>query len=113
VLAQVSVDGAVLGTKQMGDTLGEMALVSSQKRAADVLAISLCELAVLRRDDYLTVVSEKQNETLELKRELIRANPLVGCLTRAQRDELSKLGKLQRFACGETIIRQADGSDVH
>jgi hypothetical protein len=35
-----------LGTKQMGDTLGEMALVSSQKRAADVLAISLCELAV-------------------------------------------------------------------
>ena len=72
MLAQVSVDGAVLGTKQMGDTLGEMALVSSQKRAADVLAISLCELAVLRRDDYLTVVSEKQNETLELKRELIR-----------------------------------------
>lgn len=111
MLAQVSVDGAVLGTKQMGDTLGEMALVSSQKRAADVLAISLCELAVLRRDDYLTVVSEKQNETLELKRELIRDNPLFGCLTRAQRDELSKLGKLQRFACGETIIRQADGSD--
>ena len=112
VLTQVSVDGAVLATKQMGDTLGEMALVSSQKRAADVLALSLCELAVLRRNDYLAVVSEKQNATLDLKRELIRANPLFGCLTALQRDELSKLGKLQRFANGETIIRQADSSDA-
>lgn len=112
MLTQVSVDGAVLATKQMGDTLGEMALVSSQKRAADVLAISLCELAVLRRNDYLAVVSEKQNATLDLKRELIRANPLFGCLTALQRDELSKLGKLQRFANGETIIRQADSSDA-
>ena len=112
MLTQVSVDGAVLATKQMGDTLGEMALVSSQKRAADVLALSLCELAVLRRNDYLAVVSEKQNATLDLKRELIRANPLFGCLTALQRDELSKLGKLQRFANGETIIRQADSSDA-
>ena len=112
MLTQVSVDGTVLATKQMGDTLGEMALVSSQKRAADVLALSLCELAVLRRNDYLAVVSEKQNATLDLKRELIRANPLFGCLTALQRDELSKLGKLQRFANGETIIRQADSSDA-
>ena len=109
---QVSVDGHVLATKVPGDAFGEMALVSAEKRSADVIAMGLCDLAVLERDDYLAVVQEKQNATMALKLKLIKSNPLFGCLSGAQQEAFAKCGKLQRFEGGEYITRQV-GLDCH
>ena len=89
-----------------GAFFGEMALLSSEKRSADVLAMTPCHLAVLGRDDYLEVVQEKQNSKMALKQYVLEANPYFRCLTAAQRGSIARSGKLQRFSAGDTIIAQ-------
>jgi len=98
---QVSVDGRVLATKSAGDAFGEMALLSKERRSADVIAMTACDLAILERQDYLEVVQEKQNAKMALKMSVLQANPYLRCLTDAQRRALAKSGKLQRFSGGE------------
>ena len=57
----------MVATKGPGDSFGEMALLSNEKRSADVIAMQLCELASLARSDYLEIVQEKQNAKIALK----------------------------------------------
>jgi CRP-like cAMP-binding protein len=48
---QVLVDGKVVATTGPGEAFGEMALLANEKRSADVVAMQLCELASIHRED--------------------------------------------------------------
>ena len=80
---QVTVDGKVVATKGPGDAFGEMALLSSERRSADVLALQRCDLASLDRGDYLRVVEARQQEVLRQKKALLEAHRCFGPLRRA------------------------------
>ena len=97
-----SIDGELVAPKHAGDAFGEMALISDERRTADVLAMEPCELAVLHRHDYLEVVSAKQQAKMGQKLHLIENNPLLTCLTASQRDAFARCGKLRRPSAGET-----------
>jgi len=43
---------------------------------------------------------------MALKLQLLRANPLFGCLDDAQRKAFAKIGRIENYAGGETIIHQ-------
>ena len=71
---QVLVNGEVVAEKRPGDSFGEMALLSREKRSADVIAMQMCDLAVLHRADYLEIVQEKQNSENARKLTLLKSN---------------------------------------
>ena len=76
-----------------------------------MISIETCDLATLHRSDYLEIVQRKQNAKMALKRQLIQANPLFGCLSHSQQESFSKCGKLQHFSGGEMIIQQGATSE--
>ena len=82
---QVLVNGEVVAEKRPGDSFGEMALLSRERRSADVIAMQMCDLAVLHRSDYLEIVQSKQNSENARKLTLLEANPIFNCLTAAQK----------------------------
>ena len=47
------VNGEVVASKGPGESFGEMALLSNETRSADVIAMQLCELATLQREDCM------------------------------------------------------------
>ena len=109
---QVLINGVVVAVKGPGDHFGEMALLSSgemalpERRSADVIAMSSCDLAILFRHDYLDILQQKQNAKMALKLELIKNNPHFSCLSANQQDAFAKCGKLASYRGGQTIIAQ-------
>ena len=102
----MAVNGRVIATKSAGDSFGEMALLSRDIRRADVTAIVGCDLAILRRSEYLEIAQMKQNAKMALKLQLLRANPLFACLDDAQRKTFANIGRVENYAGGEAIIHQ-------
>ena len=108
---QVLVNGQVVATKGPGDSFGEMALLSNEKRSADVIAMQTCELATLNRSDYHEIVQAKQNAKMALKLQIFSQNPLFRCLTDQQRDNFAKCGKIHTYSGGDVVVKQGTAAE--
>lgn len=111
---QVTVDGKVVATKGPGDAFGEMALLSSERRSADVLALQRCDLASLDRGDYLRVVEARQQEVLRQKKALLEAHCCFSPLPVSRRVDLATCLRPESFAAGQSIcVQDAASEDLY
>jgi len=108
---QVESKGTVLTKKRAGECFGEAALISHDKRTADVIALTQCDFATLSRADYLEVVQAKARAKREKKTSVIDSSQVFGRLSSVVRDAIAECMRSQTFNRGDVIIQQDSPSE--
>jgi cytochrome P450 len=71
-LADVTVDGLYVGSVGPGETIGELALLDGEPRAATVTAVSAMQLLEMRADGFLDALEASASLSLAVLREVSR-----------------------------------------
>jgi CRP/FNR family cyclic AMP-dependent transcriptional regulator len=86
----------ILSVLQDGESFGEMALIDSQERCAEVVTMTACELIVISRDEFKRLLAESPDLPLALLRQFAhrmrQANRNIGNL--ATLDVLGRVARL-------------------
>ena len=86
-----------------GDCFGELALISSGKRAASVLCREDCHFAVLEREDYKDILGAIQGKTMQEKMEAVRKYPVFAQFTEDSITQLTYLFKTRTLKVGQDL----------
>lgn len=86
-----------------GDCFGELALISSGKRAASVLCREDCHFAVLQREDYKAILGAIQGKTMQEKTEAVRKYPVFTQFTEEGITQLTYLFKTRTLKVGQDL----------
>ena len=108
---QVGVNGKKLAAKRAGDSFGELALLSSERRSADVVALTPCDLAVLSRRDILERGRIKADLAKQHKLALINANRIFGEQSESLKHALLDVLRPHVFRGGEQLVTQGSPSE--
>mmetsp|Transcript_17106 Transcript_17106/g.43849 ORF Transcript_17106/g.43849 Transcript_17106/m.43849 type:complete len:491 (+) Transcript_17106:96-1568(+) len=108
---QVESQGNVLAVKHAGDSFGELALLSQEKRTADVIALANCDFATLSRVDYLEVVQAKAKAKRDQKMRTIESASVFSELPPQVLDTIADCMRPQKFSGGDLIVQQGTASE--
>ncbi|MGE0490813.1 MAG: cyclic nucleotide-binding domain-containing protein [Vulcanimicrobiota bacterium] len=118
--AQVIKDGEVIKVASRFDYFGEMALVLSQPRYADVVALTAMEVLAIGRREFLNfiegtglheVLERVSANKMQGSWPVLGENRLLGPLTTYQKTQLLAFMELTRFEAGEVLFSVGQAVD--
>ncbi len=107
-ISRISEDGreVILAILKDNDFFGEMSLLDGQSRSANVMAIEDSDVLVLRREDFMELVTKYPELSIHLLKELARRLRLSD----AQIKSLSLLKATSRVAAALVQLAESTGS---
>ncbi|KAK1715810.1 camp-dependent protein kinase regulatory subunit [Colletotrichum lupini] len=101
--------GQKVGTIQAGGSFGELALMYNAPRAATVIsAESGCTLWALDRLTFRRILMESTFARRRMYESFLEEVPLLQSLTPYERSKIADALETQKYAPGETIIKEGD-----